>query len=225
MSGVSTTLLHGLGGAGQLVRLQRGVHLHRSVVEPLAALTAAAARASVAIRVFSGHRTFESQLSIWNRKAAGRQTLLDSSGRRLDARSLAPDALIDAILRWSALPGASRHHWGTDLDVYDADAVEPGYTPKLTTEEAATRFGELHRWLDANMREYGFYRPYASDLGGVAPEPWHVSYAPLAREYQAALSVESLRSVLEPADIALKERVLERLPELFERYSLRVAEA
>ena len=29
--------------------------------------------------------------------------------------------------------------------------------------------------------EFGFYRPYASDRGGVQPEPWHLSYAPVAR--------------------------------------------
>ncbi len=62
------------------------------------------------------------------------------------------------------------------------------------------------------------------DLGGVAPEPWHVSYAPLAADFLATLSAESLREALAPADMALKARVLERLPELFERYSLRVAE-
>ncbi|MCZ8486094.1 D-alanyl-D-alanine carboxypeptidase family protein [Vibrio lentus] len=25
---------------------------------------------------------------------------------------------LSAILRWSALPGASRHHWGCDFDVF-----------------------------------------------------------------------------------------------------------
>ena len=39
---------------------------------------------------------------------------------------LAPDALIETILLWSALPGGSRHHWGTDVDVFDAAAVAPG---------------------------------------------------------------------------------------------------
>jgi len=30
---------------------------------------------------------------------------------------------IASILRWSALPGTSRHHWGTDLDIIDAKAL------------------------------------------------------------------------------------------------------
>ncbi len=33
---------------------------------------------------------------------------------------------VAAILVWSALPGASRHHWGTDCDVIDAAALPPG---------------------------------------------------------------------------------------------------
>lgn len=215
--------LHGLDDAGVLVPDENGTKLHRDVIEPLKAMTAAAAKASVTIRVVSGHRTFATQLAIWNRKAAGRQPLLDSQERLIDASAPTTDALIDTILRWSALPGASRHHWGTDMDVYDLEAVESGYTPQLTIEEARSRFSALHAWLDAHMHEYGFFRPYSSDLGGVAPEPWHLSYAPLSRDFLEMLSVDSLREVLSTADIALKERVLERLPELFARYTLRVA--
>ncbi len=38
-------------------------------------------------------------------------------------------------------------------------------------------------------REFGFYRPYAVDRGGVHPEPWHLSYAPLAQQALAAFSL------------------------------------
>jgi LAS superfamily LD-carboxypeptidase LdcB len=219
---VERAFLHGLGDGGALAAVGDGVQLHREVIAPLEAMTAAAARASIGIRVLSGHRSFATQLSIWNRKASGSRTLLDSAEQPLDARTLAPNALIDAILRWSALPGASRHHWGTDMDVYDVEAVGPDFAPELTGDEAINRFGALHTWLDVHMNEYGFYRPYALDLGGVAPEPWHLSYAPLSRDFLAAMTVDSLREVLMTADMALKGQVLERLPELFERYTLRV---
>ena len=36
-------------------------------------------------------------------------------------------------------------------------------------------FDSLHSWLDARMaagESHGFYRPYARDRGGVAPERW-----------------------------------------------------
>lgn len=222
MTNALTPLLHGLGDAGQLVRIRRGLKLHRDVAEPIEAMKAAALEAGVQIRVCSGHRSFKEQRWIWNAKATGRLRLLDSNGERLDARTLEPDALIDAILRWSALPGASRHHWGTDMDVYDVAAVPEGYDPKLTVAESEERFGALHAWLDSHMQAFGFFRPYATDRGGVAPEPWHLSYAPRASEYFEALTLESLRETLASAELALKDRVLARLPELFERYTQRI---
>ena len=35
------------------------------------------------------------------------------------------------------------------------------------------------------MHAFGFFRPYTTDRGGVAPEPWHLSYAPVAARAQA----------------------------------------
>ena len=75
------------------------------------------------------------------------------------------------------LPGGSRHHWGTDVDVIDAAALPPDYRVQLVPEEYAPGgvFERLTPWLDANMARFGFYRPYATGHGGarrraVAPE-------------------------------------------------------
>ena len=35
------------------------------------------------------------------------------------------------ILEWSALPGASRHHWGSEFDVFDLAALPEGYRVQL----------------------------------------------------------------------------------------------
>ena len=51
-------------------------------------------------------------------------------------------------------------------------------------------FGRLAGWLDRNQGRYGFYRPYGSDRGGAGIEPWHLSYAPVAREAVEALIVQ-----------------------------------
>src|SRR5690606_25742758 len=128
-----------------------------------------------------------------------------------------------AILRWSALPGASRHHWGTDCDVYDKTAMPQGYTLELTQEEARGYFAALHGWLDvqiASQQAEGFFRPYDIDRGGIAPEPWHLSYAPLAQACQQAFCIEHLAEVLQEADMALKEVVLENLSEIYQRFIL-----
>ena len=103
-----------------------------------------------------------------------------------------PAERVDAILWWSALPGASRHHWGTDFDVMDARAMPAGYKLQVVPAEylAGGPFHRLTTWLDAHMHAFGFFRPYTTDRGGVSPEPWHLSYAPVAQRAQAALSVD-----------------------------------
>ncbi len=45
--------------------------------------------------------------------------------------------------------------------------------------QAGGYFYQLTQWLDAHMAEFGFYRPFSTDTGGVAAEPWHLSYHPL----------------------------------------------
>ena len=70
----------------------------------------------------SSFRDFDTQLTIWNRKWAGERPLYDRQGRPLERRQLADSQAVDAILCWSAIPGGSRHHWGSDVDVIDAAA-------------------------------------------------------------------------------------------------------
>ena len=90
----------------------------------------------------------------------------------------------------------------------------------MVREEFATGgcFERLNAWLDSNMVRFGFFRPYATDRGGVQPEPWHLSFAPVAREFEARLSPRLLRDAIEAADIELKPVILEDLDIIFARY-------
>jgi hypothetical protein len=88
--------------------------------------------------------------------------------------------------------------------------------------QAGGPFHRLTTWLDAHMHAFGFFRPYATDRGGVSPEPWHLSYAPVALEAQRALSAARLREVLAAADIDGRDEVLATLAENFQRYVLDV---
>jgi len=204
-----------------------GVRVHRDVVYPFDRLVAEARRAGFDLRILSGFRSFEDQLSIWNRKATGKRAVLNSDAAPIDITTLSERELILAILRWSALPGASRHHWGTDLDVYDAAAKPEGYEIELIPEEvnAGGMFGPLHAWLDERIAAdtaFGFFRPYDRDRGGVAPERWHLSHVPVAERYLLALTPECLRETVQQADMALKESVLEYLDEIFERFVMNI---
>ena len=204
-----------------------GAALHREVVAPFLALQGAAREAGFELAVESGFRGFERQLSLWNRKAAGELPVLDSEARPLDPATLGEVELAFAILRWSALPGASRHHWGTDLDVYDAAACPPGYRVELIPAEVegGGMFAPMHEWLDRRIARdgaWGFFRPYDRDRGGVAPERWHLSHAPTAAAFQHRLTPDLLRDALGNAEMRLRDAVLDHLDQIFERFVMNV---
>ena len=198
--------------------------LHREAAGPYLAMQAAAAAEGIRLSAFSSFRDFDRQLRIWNDKYRGKRPLQDRAGQPLDALALTPAKRVEAILWWSALPGASRHHWGTDFDVVDAAAMPAGYRLRVVPEEYGPG-GPFHRlttWLDAHMHAFGFFRPYTSDRGGVAPEPWHLSYAPVAQHAQAALTAERLRGVLAAAEMDGKAEVLAMLEQAFTNYVVNV---
>ena len=194
--------------------------LHRAVLRPLRAMRAAAARAGIDLVPASSFRDFDVQVRIWNEKWTGRRPLLDRSGRVLAAARLAPGARVAAILAWSAPPGASRHHWGTDLDVFDRAAVPANYRLRLEAAEYGPGgpFARLTRWLDDNMGRFGFYRPYVTDRGGVAPEPWHLSHAPTARQASRRLRLATVRAAIESGEIEGRDALLRALPRVYARY-------
>jgi LAS superfamily LD-carboxypeptidase LdcB len=187
-------------------------------------LRADAARAGFDLVPQSAYRDFDRPLRIWNAKFNGEAPIIDLSGRPVEAFALKPAERIDAILLWSALPGASRHHWGTDLDLIDRAAIPPGYRVQLVAEEYAPSglFGPLAAWLEAHAARFGFFRPYRGVLSGVQPEAWHFSFAPLAEPARRALRACDLRDALRDVPLAGKDRVLERLGELHERYVARI---
>jgi LAS superfamily LD-carboxypeptidase LdcB len=201
--------------------------VHAEACEPFLDLRGAAMRDGLDLCAWSAFRSFDDQLRIWNAKFRGDRTLYAPGGSRLDHASLEEQALIEAILRWSALPGASRHHWGTDIDVIDRAASPPGYAVRLMPDEfeAGGVFERLGRWLDDHLEAHGFFRPYATFRGGVQPEPWHLSYAPIAVPALEALSPELLREAIAEADMLGKERILAELPEIYARYVANVAPA
>jgi len=194
--------------------------LHRHVIAPFRNLRRAAAADGFDVVPVSSFRDFSRQLEIWNGKYHGAIALYDASGQPIDGTRLSPRGRIDAILLWSALPGASRHHWGTDLDLIDRRAVPDGYRVRLAPDEFAPLgpFAPLAAWLETNAPRFGFFRPFRGVLSGVQPEPWHFSFAPVAEPARRRLSPALLRETLREADLAGRAHVLERIEELHARY-------
>ena len=196
--------------------------LHYAVVAAFQAMCDAAQAQGIDLQAASSFRDFDRQVVLWNRKWHGERPLYDRSGAPLDHGTLTERQLIDAILCWSAIPGGSRHHWGTEIDVTDAAAMPPGYQVQLVPAEYASGgvFAALTDWLDRNMQRFGFFRPYGSDRGGAGIEPWHLSYAPVAGEAMEALSLPVLRAAVSGSAMAGKAAVLDRLPEIYTRFIL-----
>ncbi len=210
-----------------LVTLPDGHRLQADVAQAFAALQADARRAGFELAIASSFRPFSRQLAIWNGKASGMRPVHDDQGRVVLIDRLSPMQQLHAILRFSALPGSSRHHWGTDLDVYDAAAVTPDYRVQLSPQEVAVGgvFDPLHCWLDARMAtgaSHGFYRPYDKDRGGVAPERWHLSYAPLSIACAVQIGSEMLSACWDCEEavegILLREEIEADLQHIMSRY-------
>ena len=128
-----------------------GMLVQSAVVEPLSAALPASAEQGFDLRLCSSFRSFDRQLKIWNINSVGCVRSYDDSGARLDLTQMTEWQQIQAVMRWSALPGASRHHWGTDFDIYDAAAVDADYQIQLVPEEVEGSgvFAPFHDWLDS----------------------------------------------------------------------------
>jgi LAS superfamily LD-carboxypeptidase LdcB len=203
-----------------------GAVLHPEAATAFLGLAAEAAHSDIDLVPASSFRSFEHQLLIWNDKFHGRRPLLDQQGGAFDRSVMTEEALVRAILLWSALPGASRHHWGTDIDVIDRAALAPGQRPQLLPAEygAAGVFNRLGAWLPGHCEAYGFFLPYDRDRGGVRPEPWHLSFAPVSGTALPALTVELLAAALEQAPLAGAAAVCRQLPDIHARYVCAVAQ-
>ena len=199
--------------------------LHPQAAQAFVALRAAAATAGLDLAAASSFRDFGRQLLIWNEKYRGRRPLLDLAGAPLDISEMSAAEIVRAILHWSALPGASRHHWGTEIDVIDRAALGPGQHAQLIPAEYGAEgvFRQLDQWLTEHAAGFGFFRPYDRDRGGVQPEPWHLSFAPVSAAALTALTAEVLAQALTGVDLAGAEAVWPQLAEIHERYVRAVA--
>ncbi|MBV7298470.1 M15 family metallopeptidase [Enterovibrio paralichthyis] len=203
-----------------------GCLMHRDVMGDFLNLKAAAKSAGFELAVASSFRDFERQQLIWNLKFEGQRAVLDDNGQALDISTFTDREKILAILRWSALPGGSRHHWGTDLDIYAKNLLPEGVSLQLEpweyTQGHQTPFAD---WLTDNLTAFGFYRPYQKDLGGVAVEPWHISHRETAQQYLTALTPALLSTVIASSAVAGREAVLAELDWIYSQYITNVSEA
>ena len=130
-----------------------------------------AKKESIEIEIVSGYRSYEKQKDIWNNKY-----------NKNFENGILGIKNINRIIQYSTLPGTSRHHWGTDIDIIDKRFVPKG---DLLIEKNYTENGiysQLFYWMKKNSKKYGFYLVYddSPKRKGFKFEPWHYSYKPLS---------------------------------------------
>ena len=204
-----------------LVMCQNKHFLHPQVCKSFKKMQHAASSDGINLQISSSHRDFARQALIWQRKWLGLLPLYDLNGDLLESSVLTDSEKMHAILTWSALPGTSRHHWGTDLDVYDYDGIKAcGSDLQLVSAEYAENGPcfELNCWLGEHAEKFGFSRPYKDYKGGVAAEAWHLSYHPMASEIFTELDLNAIRTSIEQSDLPGKETILPNLDMIFNRY-------
>ncbi|MDN3682669.1 M15 family metallopeptidase [Vibrio tapetis subsp. quintayensis] len=169
--------------------------------------------------IASGFRDFSRQRAIWNGKFSGERVILSGNGQPLDAEKLTDNEKMSAILKWSALPGASRHHWGCDIDVYAKDRL-PNDT-RLMLEPWEYDSGhqqEFNDWMQHALPEFDFFLPYDVFRGGVAAEPWHISYAPVSVAAIELLTPDIIHTALIADPILGQQSVLSCLDDIYRTY-------
>lgn len=154
-----------------------GIYLRRDAYAAFERMHAAAAKDGVNLVILSATRTFGDQKGIWENKWSG-HTLV--GGKNLSTAVSDPVERAKAILRYSSMPGSSRHHWGTDMDL---NSLENSYFDAGTGKK-------VYEWLTAHAAEYGYCQPYTL-IGpdrprGYQEERWHWSYMPISTRFLAA---------------------------------------
>lgn len=148
----------------------------------------AALKDGISIKVVSSYRDYDHQNRIWRRK----YTRFRESG-------LQPEEAIAKIIAYSTIPGTSRHHWGTDIDLIDANPKVNGDVLVASKFHGTGPFCKFKQWMDQHANQFGFYLVYtdAHLRKGFEYEPWHYSYAPLSKAYLKAYNQLDIKKRLE----------------------------
>lgn len=66
-------------------------------------------------------------------------------------------------MEYSTIPGTSRHHWGTDIDIIDANQPYKGDPLESDKFHGDGPFCALKEWMDLHANTFGFYLVYTDN--------------------------------------------------------------
>jgi len=194
--------------------------VHPQVVSPLTALLSQAKSDGVEISIVSAYRSFKRQLTIWNDKWLGYRPVYSRHGRPLNITQMSDMERYKAISLWSALPGLSRHHWGCDFDIFASQAIAEGHQVELNPEEFKSEgvCAPLQQWLDDNLADFDFFRPYKNYQQGVSAEPWHISYRPLTQAILQQFDYAAVKNYLASSELQARAFILQQFEHYCQHY-------
>lgn len=149
---------------------KEGIYLRKEVFEAYQNMYNAALREGLMLTLESATRNFDYQKDLWESK-------WNAISHDPKYNNLPGLEKVLKILKYSAMPGASRHHWGTDIDICD---LNDGYYLSGTGKK-------IYEWLVNNADKYGFCQTYTKfgegRTSGYYEEKWHWSYQPMAQVF------------------------------------------
>ena len=165
--------------------VKSGMYLRKETYLAFKQMTQDAKKDKIDLIIISGARNFETQKNIWENKWSG---LIGDYYLIEDEYNKAT-----SILEQSDMPGTSRHHWGTEID--------------LNNLNNSYFYGgeglKIYNWLAENASKYGFCQPYStqdSRSGGYQEERWHWSYLPTSsvftQQYSSLVKNDDLSGFL-----------------------------
>jgi len=166
---------------------QKTIYLLAPVKEAYERMYKTAKESGIDLKLISGTRSFYHQKSIWERKWTGKTKV---EGKNLFVEEKDLNKRAKTILQYSSMPGTSRHHWGTDIDVYS-----------LNDADFQTLSGKkVYKWLKNNAINFGFCQVYTPKdslrPNGYEEEKWHWSYFPISekmlKEYQKRIKYSDI---------------------------------
>ena len=160
----------------------------------------AAMNDGIKIKIISGHRDFERQALIWNSKFI----------KFTKEFKLKPDEALNEIIRFSTVPGTSRHHWGTEIDIIDEE-FKNEKNPLISEKyETGGVFNKLKKWMDSNSEKFGFYLTYTNDVQRKGFE-----YEPISKNLLEEFKKNNILKLISNLDIMGKEYLTK---EFIEKY-------
>jgi len=164
-----------------------GYQLRKEAHDAFINLKNEALKSDIRIQIVSSYRGYDHQNRIWERKY---NTNIN--------KGLTPQESIKKIITYSTIPGTSRHHWATDIDIIDLNVTQPTSVLQPRHSDDKGCYRKLKLWMDDNANAFGFYLVYTNlpNRKGFKYEPWHYSYKPLSSQYLSRYKNLNIKNII-----------------------------